>query len=159
MRRICTRDEDFQVNPEKMIDHYLRRGYPKRIMKKHIEEVKLLKQDDLLKVKTKEEGLSRMTLTLEYNPANPDILGIINEQWDLLQSSPKMSKLFAEKPMLAHKRAPNLRDLLVKATTCYPPEVGTNEVHFNCNDKKCRRKNCPLCPKSPPPRTCKKPHH
>jgi hypothetical protein len=36
LRRICTRDDDFNINCEKMVEHYLRRGYPKRIMKKHI---------------------------------------------------------------------------------------------------------------------------
>jgi hypothetical protein len=131
-----------------MVNHYLRRGYPKRIIMKHVEEVRHLHQDDLLEVKSKDEGLDRLTLTLEYNPANPDILGIINNEWDLLQSSPKLSKLFDKKPMLAHKRAPNMRDLLVKATTNYPPSPSTNDLEFDCNIKKCRRRFCPLCPKS-----------
>jgi hypothetical protein len=149
LRRICTKDDDFEENCEKMTEHYLRRGYPKRIMKKHVEEVRKLKQDDLLQVKDKDEGQTRMTLTLEYNPANPDILGIINDSWDLLECSPKMNKLFEHKPMLAHKRAPNIRDMLVRATTNYPSETDSNEVRFDCNAKRCRRRNCPLCPKAP----------
>jgi hypothetical protein len=115
---------------------------------KHVEEVKRLNQDDLLEVKSKNQGTDRMTLTLEYNPANPDILGIVNKEWDLLQSSPKLSKLFEQKPMLAHKRSPNMRDLLVKATTEYPPEPIENEDKFDCNISKCTRRFCPICPKA-----------
>jgi hypothetical protein len=59
-----------------------------------------------------------------------------------------MSKLFEQKPMLAHKRAPNMRDLLVKATTEFPTVAHSNEELFNCNTKRCPRRFCPICPKS-----------
>jgi hypothetical protein len=129
-----------------MVGHYLRRGYPKKILKKHVDEVKKLKQCDLLEPKEKQDSMDRIVLTLEYNPANPDILGIINSEWHQLESSPKLSKLFKNKPLLAHKRAPNLRDTLVRATTQYPP-VPDSRVKFNPNAEKCKRRNCPYCPK------------
>jgi hypothetical protein len=147
LRRICTLDMDFNLNCEKMIGHYLRRGYPKRILMKHVEEVKQLKQEDLLEVKSKDQGIDRMTLTLEYKPANPDILGIVNNEWELLQSSPNLSKLFEHRPMLAHKRSPNMRDLLVKATTEYPAQTHENLDNFDCNIAKCSRRYCQTCPK------------
>jgi hypothetical protein len=147
MRRICTKDEDFEINSAKMIDHYLRRGYPKKIMAKHMKEIRSLKQEDLLAVKQRDIQKDRPILSLEYNPANPDILGIVNSQWHLLEASPKLSRLFPNTPMLAHKRSPNLRDTLVRATTEYPTVEKQNIPGFNCNAKTCRRYACSYCPK------------
>ena len=104
-----------------------------------------MKQDDLLEVKVRAEKLDRVILTLEYNPANPDILGIINGEWPLLEASSRLSKLFPNKPMLAHKRSPNLKDTLVRATTEFPKQEN-RLVKFNCNGKKCDRIKCTYCP-------------
>jgi hypothetical protein len=49
--------------------------------------------------------------------------------------------------MLAHKRAPNIRDTLVRATTNYPPPTDSR-VKFNPNEKTCKRLNSPRCPKA-----------
>ena len=121
-------------------------GVPQKVLDIHIAEVRKLKQCDLLEPKEKMKGTDRVILTLEYNPANPDILGIINSEWHQLAASPKLSKLFESRPMLAHKRAPNIRDTLVRATTQYPPVTETREI-FNPNALPCKRKNCPYCPK------------
>jgi hypothetical protein len=129
-----------------MINHYARRGYPMKILLKHAKDVISLKQDDLLEVKPRrDDKIDRVILTLEYNPANPDILGIINSEWHLLEASSKLTRLFPNKPMLAHKRSPNLSDTLVRATTEYP-KVEKLVTKFNCNEVSCKRKYCPLCP-------------
>ena len=132
-----------------MTGHYLHRGYPKKILDKHVAEVLQLQQSDLLEPKQKVDGIDRVIviLTLEYDPAKPDIVGIINSEWHQLASSPQLSKLFRNKPLLAHKRAPNLRDTLIRATTQYPPVLDTR-VKFNPNATKFRRYNCPYCPKA-----------
>jgi hypothetical protein len=100
-----------------------------------------------LEPKERDDKIDRIILILEYNPANPDILGIINSEWHQLQASPKLSKIFNSRPMLAHKRAPNIRDTLVRATTEYPV-VQRDRVKFNPNQTPCKRRNCQYCPKA-----------
>ena len=115
---------------------------------KHVGDVRPLKQDDLLAKKTAGEVMDRPILILEYNPANPDILSILKQEWPTLEASPKLSRLFPNTPMLAHKRSPNLRDLLVRSATDYPPSPPSQSmVKFDPNGKVCRRiKKCDLCP-------------
>jgi hypothetical protein len=112
MRRICTKDADFQYHSQLMTKQYIRRGYPAKIMAKHLKVVEKLKQDDLLEVKVKPDPKltsDRIILTLEYNPANPDVLGIIRENWPLIECSSKLSALFPSQPMLAHKKSRNIK--------------------------------------------------
>jgi hypothetical protein len=146
IRRICKKDEDFNSHSENMIAHYIRRGYPKRILKKHLAEIQKYSQDDLLLPKIKsDEKSNRMVLVLDYNPANPDIIGILKNNWKSLEASPNLGELFKEIPMVAHKRAKNLKDTLVKASITYPPEP-TTSMRYNNRPKPCKRVRCPLCP-------------
>jgi hypothetical protein len=133
-----------------MTKQYIRRGYPAKIMAKHLKVVEKLKQDDLLEVKVKPDPKltsDRIILTLEYNPANPDVLGIIRENWPLIECSSKLSALFPSKPMLAHKKSRNIKDILVKSVTEYPTPESNPQDTWDPFASKCRRYNCPLCPK------------
>jgi hypothetical protein len=149
IRRICKKDEDFESHSENMIAHYIRRGYPKRILKKHLTEIQKYSQKELLLPKSKsEKGAKgdRMTLVLDYNPANPDIIGILKKNWNSLEVSPHLGELFKEIPMLAHKRTKNLRDILCKATINFPPEKCEVKAKYNNRPKPCKRVRCPICP-------------
>ena len=50
LRRICTYDIDFEQNSEKLIQYYLKRGYPEKSLRKHYTRSSKYKQDDLLDV-------------------------------------------------------------------------------------------------------------
>ena len=53
LRRICTYDHDFEHNSEKLIAHYLKRGYPEKGLRKHYKKARGFTQDDLLDVTVK----------------------------------------------------------------------------------------------------------
>jgi hypothetical protein len=150
LRRICTRDEDFETNLDKLCEAYRRRNYPARILRKHRLSVANLNQKDLLKVAATKDKLNRLLLILEYNPANPDVMGFINNHWGELQASSLLSEIFTKPPMLVHKRCKNLKDCLVKANTTYPrPDPGGKPItNFNGERSPCKTPfNCKCCPK------------
>ena len=53
LRRICTYDNDFEHNSEKLISYYIKRGYPEKALRKHYKKAAGFTQDNLLDVKTK----------------------------------------------------------------------------------------------------------
>jgi hypothetical protein len=67
IRSICKRDEDFEAAYEKMTGHYLRKGYPKKILDKHVAEVLQLQQSDLLEPKQKVDGIDRVIVILTHS--------------------------------------------------------------------------------------------
>ena len=56
---------------------------------------------------------NKLPLILSFNPG---IMKIIKKHWHLLHCSEKCKELFPEPPLLAHRRAPNLSNILVRAT-------------------------------------------
>jgi hypothetical protein len=147
LRRICTRDDDFEFHCENMKQNYIRRNYPVRILMKHINVVKLLKQSDLLQVTVKSKDDNPLILILEYNPANPDLLKILNTHWPQLKASPTLGPVFIKGPRIAHRRCKNLKDYLVRAKTIYPkPDQSNSGKPLIKKVDKCKKPHCKNCP-------------
>ena len=143
IRRICTKNKDFIDNGMKMIEHYMKRGYPFKTLKKHILRASRYTQDDLLEVKTKEVTTTPV-MTTTFNPQNPDIKGFIHDNWNIIQHSNDCSSTFPDKPIIGFKRLPNLRDMLTKASISYPPKemVRTKLIPTHCT----QLGKCTYCP-------------
>ena len=117
MRRIFTKNEKFIPHGIKLIEYYLKRGYPFKSLKKYILKASSFTQDELLVVK---ETIESPVMVTTYNPINPDIKGFIHNNWNILEHSNDCSETFKNKPLVGYKRLPNPRNLLTKAEIAYP---------------------------------------
>jgi len=87
---------------------------------------------------------SHSSFIVTYKPALPNIREILHKKQPILDSTERLHNIFSETPVVAFRRSPNLRDLLVRAklktpennTLRHPP--GT----FRCNS----RHGCLTCP-------------
>ena len=87
---------------------------------------------------------TRVPFIVTYNPALPYIREILHKKQPILDSTERLHSIFSETAVVAFRRSPNLRDLLVRAklkspennTIRYPPGV------FRCNSRHC----CLTCP-------------
>ena len=150
LRRICTYDHDFEHNSEKLISHYLKRGYPEKGLRKHYKKASGFTQDDLLDVKVKTPVKTPVMVT-NFNPMNPNIKGIIHRNWNIISNSPDCSQIFTEKPLIGFRRLPNVREYLTKATIQYPPVTqDTKKTHTPVCTRLGRCKYCPLIKKVDP---------
>ena len=88
--------------------------------------------------------IHRVPFIVTYNPALPNIREILHKKQPIFDSTKRWHNIFSETPVVAFRRSPNLRDLLVRAklkspesnTLRHPP--GT----FRCNS----RHGCLTCP-------------
>ena len=78
-------------------------------------------QLDLLEVKPKQPNLTPV-MTTKFNSQTPNIKGFIHDNWNIIEHSNDCAPTFPDKPIIGFKRLPNLRDLLTKASTDYPPK-------------------------------------
>ena len=120
LRRICTYDNHFQENADKLIGYYLNRGYPLKTLRKHYKRASGYTQDDLLEVIQKPQIDTPVMIT-NYNPCNPNIKDIIHKNWNIISNSADCGNLFQNKPVIGFRRLPNLRDTLTNAIIKYPP--------------------------------------
>ena len=119
IRRICSRDWDFNLESRALLLAYLRRGYPKQTLEAALYKASKFSQDELLIPKTKISD-NRPVIALEFNPANNHTFQSVRKYWPLLSSSKTTGHLFTAPPLCANRRSTNLRDLLVKSTCNYP---------------------------------------
>ena len=122
LRRICTYDDDFDCNAEKLTTYYLKRGYPRKALLKHYERAAKYNQNDLLDVVQK-KPITTPVMVTNYNPCNPNIKEIIHRNWNIIENSPDCGPIFKDKPIIGFRKLPNLRNLLTNASTQYPPSI------------------------------------
>ena len=144
LRRICTYDEDFQENAEKLIEYYKKRDYPEKTLRKHYKRASQYTQDQLLEVKTK-STINTPVMVTYYNPSNPDIKNIIHRNWNIISNSPDCGNLFKDKSVIGFRRLLNLREMLTNAAIQYPPTNTNTKVHkLTVCTRLGRCKYCPL---------------
>ena len=61
----------------------------------------------------------------EFNPSNPPIKPLIRNNWNIIQYTDELIKIFKDKPLVGYRRLPNLKDLLTNASITYPPKENT----------------------------------
>ena len=86
IHRIYTKNDDFVSHGLEMIQHYVKRFYPLKSLKKHTLRASRFTQTDLHEVKTKQE-IKALVMVTRYNPMNPDIHGFIQNNWNIIKHS------------------------------------------------------------------------
>ncbi|EDO36531.1 predicted protein [Nematostella vectensis] len=135
-------EESFNNRCNELANYLLKRGYKPAFLKRQILRVANISRIDALRPNNNNHKNSRrIPFVTTYNPTLPNINNIIRRNYNLLLSSKRCHKVFTEPPLVAFRRSPNLRDILVKAKlpsdrspTNQPPGA------FRCG------KNCLTCP-------------
>jgi hypothetical protein len=143
LKRNCAKQADFATHSEKMTSDYSKRGYPDKTIQPQRERADTIDRNSLFKPKMPTFKSEKVPLILTFNPMNFPIMGAILKRWEIAQISDKGSLLFKEKPILAHRRCPNLRDKLMRAKL--PPVTKPQNVEHKLVEKTiCDHRNCPI---------------
>jgi hypothetical protein len=115
VRRICSEIKDFDKNITMLCGHFLKRGYPLSLLEEAAIKARRLERQVLLHPLPKPEKTQPNILVTTYHPHDSCLTTIVKENWDILGKSTKTTFLHENKPLIAYRRPPNLRDLLVFA--------------------------------------------
>ena len=114
LRRICSTDETFNLRAAQLTTYLLKRGYKRNFVTKQIQRAANIPRTIALQTKDVNKP-TRVPFTTNFNPSLPHISNIIKKHYHLLLSSDRCKKVFPHLPVVAFRRSPNLRDLLVSA--------------------------------------------
>jgi len=124
IRRICTNIEDYDRHIVMLSKHFLRRGYPLKLLETAAITARRLDRNTLLaNVNKPEKGSDDVILITTYDPAQDILRNITKENWDYLGKSPMTTHIYQKKIMVGYRRPKNLRDLLVKADCTLPKKT------------------------------------
>ena len=96
----------FEGNLSKFKLHLIKRGYPKKLLRRTLSEVNFATRQTALlqKNKTRKRVLPFVTTN------QPSVLN-----WDLIQNQPLLNTIFRNPPTIAYKRGTSFKDMLVRA--------------------------------------------
>lgn len=115
IRRICSSDDMFEEQAAELCKRFRTKGFHNTILENSLQKARGLKREDLLVPKSASTRESRIVCTATFSPASQEIQKCILNHWNILQSDPQVGHLFVEPPLFAHKRARNVRDMVVRA--------------------------------------------
>ena len=140
LRRICSTDATFNTRAAQLTTYLLKRGYSRNFVTKQIRRAADIPRRLTLQTKDVNKP-KRIPFITTFNPSLPHISNIIKKHYNLLLSSNRCKKVFQHLPVVAFRRSPNLRDLLVTAklsSNSAKPQLPSGS--FRCG------RNCATCP-------------
>lgn len=109
IKRNCAREEDFMAQINMMIGRFIEKGYIKQQLESTREIVKQLDRHTLFRPKVKEQTGDQFNLAF--------ISGFhlrYKEVEKIIKKDPTLKKILPTKPKFIYRRAPGLRNMLVK---------------------------------------------
>jgi hypothetical protein len=148
LRRICAKEEDFTRECDQMTSHYSNRGYPVDVVQTSRDQAAKISHHRAVRgfTNTPDNTEKPSVFVTTYNQNGPHMRDIITKHWDILQRSAISRLAFTEPPLVAKRRNPNLKDILVRAKIQYPPiDRGRQGVEVANLIEPCPKDNCKTC--------------
>jgi len=146
VRRICHHIEDYDTNAVLIGSHFIRRGYPQKLIEKNIIEIRRLNRQSLLQPSTKtttDLDDQRHFVINTFTPGQNALKDIVNNNWSLLGRTNTTSSIHSTKIIFGYRRNTNLKDSLVHAKL--RPETPLKQPKNN--SKSCTNFKCEYCPR------------
>ncbi|CAJ0964297.1 unnamed protein product [Ranitomeya imitator] len=110
----CTHDVDFLSQAQELTNRFRQRGYPKRVISSAFQRARREHQASLLTSRPRNTDKANRFVT-DYNNSWHQVTTIINRHWSILRTDSQTAEVTSDRPLLAMRRAPNLRDLLTQS--------------------------------------------
>lgn len=120
LKRICSKQSDYQHHRENLISRLCERGYPKGRVIHELGKVDRMGREEILGRRSKKRSVKegeRVPMVITYSGFLPDIRAIMKKNRHILHRSDRMKEIFPKDPIVAYKRGSNLKDLLVHQKT------------------------------------------
>ncbi|XP_040183666.1 uncharacterized protein LOC120916795 [Rana temporaria] len=118
LKRNCTKEEDFNEQAQFIGKRFEDKGYDISWLKEQVINVQKLDRKHMLENKTANKvppNNGAPSLILDYNVQHKEINKLIQRHWHVLLGDKDLQTILPKKPNIIYKRAPTLRDLLVKS--------------------------------------------
>jgi len=111
------------MNSKKLLLHYIRRGYPAKLLSESYRKVNNLHRQIQNYAKSHPAGdKKRFFLITTFNPALPSVNEMARRHWDIFSSTPQTESVHKAELVLGFRRGKNLKDLLTNARVNKKPK-------------------------------------
>lgn len=137
IRKICTKDLDFENEAIRLISRFLLRGYPEALLIKAINRARDTNREELLKKSATPKNHDLISFVIPNNPHNPPIGQIINKYSHILNNNPETDGIAKSRILITFTKPKSIRNILVKSDI-------RNTERENTGSRPCG-KQCRIC--------------
>ena len=143
--RICTDTDSRDLRLRELKEMLRSRDYGRGLIDAAILRASAIPRSEALKRVVREKGDIRPVFAVTYDPRLPSITHLIRKHYRVMVANdPRLAEVFPHCPLVAYKRPPNLKELLIRAKL--PPiarSLRPTRIVKGC--KPCN-KPCSACP-------------
>ncbi|XP_065414590.1 uncharacterized protein LOC135973774 [Chrysemys picta bellii] len=136
--RICSNPSDRDKHLQDLYQAFLKLQYPPAEVKKQIDRARRVPRSHLLQDRPNKEN-NRTPLAVTFSPQLKPLQRIIRDLQPILKDDPLLSQILGDRPVLAYRQPPNLKQILTSNHTSL--NKTTNPGTYPCNKPRCQ-----LCP-------------
>ena len=136
---VCSTDAYFEKHAAKLREYLIQRHCKPRILNSTTDAVRLLPRKNFLTPSPPSTN-NAIPFVTNFCPQIPYFTSIFAKLDNLISSEPHLKKVFSERPVVAYRRCPTLRDTLVTSSlkSLTPDNKPSGFYH-------CHRRNCTTC--------------
>ncbi|XP_056423852.1 uncharacterized protein LOC130362821 [Hyla sarda] len=115
-RRLCSTEQDFEMQARDLEKRFRERGYSNRSIKRAYWRAKKTdRASSLHRTRTNKTTDNQVRCILDYNSRSHEIRQILEQHWPVLQVDETLNGMIPSRPAIAYRRNRNLKDLLVRS--------------------------------------------
>ncbi|KAL2084518.1 hypothetical protein ACEWY4_020036 [Coilia grayii] len=127
IRRLCSREEDFQTQAYDLEARFKDRHYTLEWITSARKRFEGMSQMECLYAPKRPNTEPRINCIVQFSPVSHEFQSIIQQYWHIIASDPSLT-CFTSTPRVVFKRPPNLRNLLVRAHNPPQPEHFLHQI-------------------------------
>ena len=109
LRKICSENDDFESEANKMETFFAARGYPNDLIRRGRERASIKSRAELLENNAGNNTANdRVPLVTTFHPMNQDVCKIISGNFRILHNDSTTNNIFRKPPLMAFRHAKNL---------------------------------------------------
>ena len=116
LRKICSKDKDYEESLENLKHSFLQRGYQQNNLNEQFQKASSRNRKNLLQYNENKTCTPKVPFITTYNKQLPKFKTVIEKHWNLLQINEDLKHTFKDPPIYAYRRNKNLRDLIGQTT-------------------------------------------
>lgn len=123
IKRNCTIEEDYKDQAHILKERFMKKGYSEMSLNNQINEVNHLSRNRMLETTTKRQTAFPEVpqIILDFNAQHKEVEKLFKKHWHILKADKHLNAVLPEKPKFIYKRAPTIRDKVVKNVIEPPP--------------------------------------
>ena len=133
IKRLCTKESDFEKHSKEMKNWFLKRNYPQKLIDKQLQRVNKVTRNQSLQRKLQVKG-SGVPLVVTFHPLLSSLGTIIHNHLQTLHSDQMLKEVFTPAPFVSFRAGYSLKNHLVRAKV-YPLE--RKRGSFKCGKSRC----------------------